>query len=564
MARALSDDPLWYKKAVFYELYVRGFFDSNNDGNGDLQGIIQKLDYLDWLGIDCIWLLPFYASPLKDGGYDISDFYSVHEIYGTIDDLIELIEKAHKIGIRVIADLVLNHTSDQHPWFIESRQNPTGDKGDFYIWSDTDQKWKEARVIFTDIEKSNWSFDPVRGQFYWHRFYSHQPDLNYDNEEVQQEMINVVRYWLDTGLDGFRLDAVPYLFQRDKGENLPETHQFLKRLRKEIDSRYLNRVLLAEANQWPTDVVDYFGDSDECHMCFHFPLMPRMFMAVRKESHLPITEILRQTPEIPRDCQWGLFLRNHDELTLEMVTEDERDFMYKEYAKDPRMKRHTGISRRFASLIDNSRPLAELLYSMLFSLPGSPVVYYGDEILMGDNIYLGDRDGVRTPMQWSPDRNGGFSKADFAALYLPPLMDPVFGYQALNVEAQMRNPNSFLNWFKKMVEVRGKYNVFGEGGYEFISVDNPSILAILRYMPGDDVKKDPSLTEAEDKILCVFNLSRFAQPVNLDLFNYAGYKVVEVLGRVPFPTIEERPYFLTLSPYGFLWLGLHSGQDNEH
>jgi len=559
MPKALSDDPLWYKKAIFYELFVRGFFDSNDDGNGDLQGIIQKLDYLDWLGVDCIWLLPFYASPLKDGGYDICDFYRVHPIYGTLDDLTQLIDSAHSMGIRVIADLVLNHTSDQHPWFIESRENPTGEKGDFYIWSDTDQKWQDARVIFTDVEKSNWSFDPIRGQFYWHRFYSHQPDLNYYNEAVQEEMINVVRFWLDTGLDGFRLDAVPYLFQRDKGENLPETHRFLKRLRKEVDSRYPNRVLLAEANQWPADVVDYFGDADECHMCFHFPLMPRMFMAVRKENHLPITEILRQTPEIPQSCQWGLFLRNHDELTLEMVTEDERDFMYKEYAKDPRVKRHSGISRRFASLIDNSRPLAELMYCMLLSLPGSPVIYYGDEILMGDNIYLGDRDGVRTPMQWSPDRNGGFSKADFFALYLPPLMDPVYGYQALNIEAQIRNPNSFLNWLKKMLEIRHKYDVFGTGKYEIVSVDNPAVFAVIR--ENDLDQGDTSSEQGQEAILCVFNLSRFAQPVNLDLFKFSKRKVVEVIGRVPFPPVQEDSYFLTLSPYGFLWLGLQSGED---
>ncbi|HVT76551.1 MAG TPA: maltose alpha-D-glucosyltransferase, partial [Acidimicrobiales bacterium] len=413
-------DPTWYQRAVFYEVLTRGFYDGNADGTGDLRGLIDKLDYIEWLGVDCLWLLPFYKSPLRDGGYDISDFFSVLPEYGDIDDVSELIEQAHRRGIRIIADLVMNHTSDQHPWFQESRQDRVNPKADWYVWNDDDTRWSEARVIFVDSEPSNWSWDGRRGQYYWHRFFSHQPDLNYDNLDVQAAMFDVLRFWLDRGLDGFRLDAVPYLFERDgtNGENLPETHEYLKQVRKEVDALYPDRVLLAEANQWPADVVDYFGDGDECHMAFHFPVMPRIFMAVRREQRYPITEILAQTPDIPAGCQWGIFLRNHDELTLEMVTDEERDYMYAEYAKDPRMKVNIGIRRRLAPLVDNNDNLAELLHALLFSLPGSPVLYYGDELGMGDNIYLGDRDSVRTPMQWSPDRNGGFSRADFAQLYL--------------------------------------------------------------------------------------------------------------------------------------------------
>ncbi|MFP5256963.1 MAG: maltose alpha-D-glucosyltransferase, partial [Acidimicrobiia bacterium] len=469
-------DARWYQRAVFYEVLVRGFKDHTNDGTGDLQGITDKLDYLEWLGIDCLWLLPFYESPLRDGGYDISDFYSVLPEYGTIGDAVVLIEEAHKRGIRVIADMVVNHTSDQHPWFQESRQDRTNSKADWYVWNDDDHRWSEARIIFVDIEPSNWTFDAQRGQYYWHRFFHHQPDLNYANPEVREAMLDVVRFWLDIGLDGFRLDAVPYLFERDgtNGENLPETHEYLREIRKVVDAEYPGKVLLAEVNQWPEDVVDYFGpDGDECHMCFHFPLMPRMFMAVRREQRHPITEILAKTPPIPDGCQWGIFLRNHDELTLEMVTDEERDYMYEEYAKDPRMRRNIGISRRLFPLLDNNEDVARLFHALLFSMPGSPILYYGDEIGMGDNIHLGDRDGVRTPMQWTPDRNGGFSTADFAQLYLPPLMDPVYGFQAVNVEQQQRDPSSFLHWLRRLLQIRKENPVFGTGSFEVLHADNP-------------------------------------------------------------------------------------------
>ena len=541
-------DPNWFQKAVFYEVLVRGFFDSNDDGTGDLRGITEKLDYLQWLGIDCIWLLPFYESPLRDGGYDISDFFSILPEYGDLADAVTLIEESHKRGIRVIADLVVNHTSDQHPWFLESRQDRSNPKADWYVWNDDDHRWSEARIIFVDTEKSNWTWDPVREQYYWHRFFSHQPDLNYDNPEVQQAMFDVMKFWLDIGLDGFRLDAVPYLFERDgtNGENLKETHDYLKALRKEVDSQFPGRVLLAEANQWPADVVDYFGDGDECQMCFHFPVMPRMFMAVRREQRFPITEILAQTPEIPEGCQWGMFLRNHDELTLEMVTDEERDYMYSEYAKDPRMKRNVGISRRLAPLVENDRRVAELLHAMLFSMPGSPILYYGDEIGMGDNIYLGDRDGVRTPMQWTPDRNAGFTRADFARLYLPVLMDPVYGYQAVNVEAEMRDQSSMLHWTKRMIEVRKQHPLFGTGTFSVVNVDNPSVLAYVRQQ-GDDI------------VLCVNNLSRFAQPAELPLQDFDGKTPIELLGRVPFPKIGELPYFITLGAYSFYWFQLVDG-----
>jgi maltose alpha-D-glucosyltransferase / alpha-amylase len=546
-------DARWYQRAVFYEVLVRGFFDSTNDGAGDLKGLTQKLDYLQWLGIDCIWLLPFYDSPLRDGGYDISDFFTVLPEYGNIDDARELIEEAHRRGMRVIADMVMNHTSDAHPWFQESRQDATNPKADWYVWGDDDQRWTEARVIFVDTEPSNWSYDAQRGQYFWHRFFHHQPDLNYDNPEVADAMLDVVRFWLDLGLDGFRLDAVPYLFERDgtNGENLPETHEYLRRLRKMVDDEFPGRVLLAEANQWPEDVVDYFGaEGDECHMCFHFPLMPRMFMAVRREQRHPITEILAQTPEIPDGCQWGIFLRNHDELTLEMVTDEERDYMYAEYATDPRMRRNIGIARRLFPLLENDQDLVQLFHAMLFSMPGSPVLYYGDEIGMGDNIFLGDRDGVRTPMQWTPDRNGGFSTADFAQLYLPPLMDPVYGFQAVNVEAEQRNPSSFLHWLRRLLEVRREHPVFGTGSFEVLHADNPSVLAYLR--------ADDSST-----VLCVHNLSRFPQPCELMLERHAGLVPVELTGRVPFPPIGELPYFVTLAPHGFYWFSLTEAGEEE-
>jgi len=538
-------DDLWFQRAVFYEVLTQGFQDHNDDGTGDLQGLIDRLDYLQWLGVDCLWLLPFYTSPLRDGGYDISDYFTVLPEYGNIGDAANLIEEAHKRGLRVIADIVMNHSSDQHPWFQESRQDRTNPKADWYVWSDDDRRWQDARIIFVDTEKSNWTYDSVRGQYYWHRFFSHQPDLNYDNPDVQAAMLDVVRFWLDLGLDGFRLDAVPYLYERDgtNGENLPETHAYLKRLRKEIDATHPGKVLLAEANQWPADVVDYFGAGDECHMCFHFPLMPRMFMAVRKEERHPIVDILNQTPAIPEGCQWGIFLRNHDELTLEMVTDEERDYMYSEYAKDPRMKRNVGISRRLAPLIDNDRRIAELLHAMLFSFPGSPILYYGDEILMGDNIYLGDRDGVRTPMQWTPDRNGGFSKSDFAALYLPPLMDPVYGYEAVNVEGQRRNPSSFLHWVRRILEVRKQHKVFGLGSFEVLHPANPSVLGFVREF-------------GDDRVLCVNNLSKRAQPVELDLSRFSGLVPVELLGSNEFPRVGELSYFITLAPYSFFWFAL--------
>jgi maltose alpha-D-glucosyltransferase/alpha-amylase len=556
---AMNDDPSWYQRAIFYEVLVRGFRDSNGDGTGDLRGITEKLDYLEWLGVDCLWLLPFYSSPLKDGGYDISDFFTVLPDYGTVGDAAELIDEAHRRGIRVIADMVMNHTSDQHPWFQESRSSRDNPKHDWYVWNDDNERWSEARVIFVDTEPSNWTWEPGREQYYWHRFFHHQPDLNYDNPEVADAMLDVVRHWLGLGLDGFRLDAVPYLFERDgtNGENLKETHAYLQRVRSVVDQEFPGKVLLAEANQWPADVVDYFGEPDapECHMCFNFPLMPRMFMAARQETSRPIREIMAQTPQVPDGGQWGIFLRNHDELTLEMVTDEERDYMYAEYAKDPRMKRNVGISRRLLPLLENDRRIAELFHGLLFSLPGSPVMYYGDEIGMGDNIYLGDRDGVRTPMQWTPDRNGGFSTADFAQLYLPALMDPVYGYQAVNVESQLRNPGSFLHWVQRMIQARKQHPVFGTGSFEALDVANEAVLVFLRRQERDD--------SADDIVLCVNNLSKVAQPVEIDLSMLAGKQPVELFGRVEFPPVGELPYFVTLPPYGFYWFSLVDERDDD-
>jgi maltose alpha-D-glucosyltransferase / alpha-amylase len=562
-------DPDWYKHAVFYEVLVRGFHDSNGDGAGDLEGLTSRLDYLQWLGIDCIWLLPIYASPLRDGGYDISDFMTVLEDFGNIGQFVEMVDEAHKRGIRVIADLVMNHTSDQHPWFQASRQDPDGPFGDFYVWSDTDDKYSGARVIFVDTEQSNWTFDQVRGQYYWHRFFSHQPDLNYENPMVQQAMLEVLRFWLDLGIDGFRLDAVPYLYEREgtNCENLKETHEYLKRIRAEVDRLYPDRVLLAEANQWPDDVVQYFGDPEtggnECHMAFHFPLMPRIFMAVRREQRYPISEILAQTPAIPEQCQWGIFLRNHDELTLEMVTDDERDYMYVEYAKDPRMKANIGIRRRLAPLLDNDRNQLELFTALLLSLPGSPVLYYGDEIGMGDNIWLGDRDGVRTPMQWTPDRNAGFSSCDPARLYLPVIMDPIYGYQALNVESQQRNVGSLLNWTKRMIEIRKRHPVFGLGGYEELTSSNPSVLAFVREYDPNGRGRHRAGLDGSDRILCVNNLSRFPQPVELDLRRFKGVTPIECMGGVRFPPIGELSYLLTLPGHGFYWFQLPALRHNS-
>jgi maltose alpha-D-glucosyltransferase/alpha-amylase len=535
-------NPLWFKTAVFYEIHLRGFYDGNGDGSGDFRGLTEKLDYLQWLGIDVIWLLPMYASPLRDGGYDIADYYLVHPDYGTIDDVRAFIDAAHERGMRVIADLVMNHTSSDHEWFQESRSSPDNPKRTWYVWSDTYERYQDARIIFTDTETSNWTWDEEAGAYYWHRFFSHQPDLNYDEPAVQEAMLDVLRFWCDLGLDGFRLDAVPYLYEREgtNCENLAETHAFLKKVRETIDTEYPDKVLLAEANQWPEDVVEYFGDGDECHMAFHFPVMPRMFMSLRREEATPMYEILERTPDIPDNCQWGLFLRNHDELTLEMVTDEERDYMYAEYAKDPRMKINVGIRRRLAPLIDNGRDEMELLHAILFSLPGSPVLYYGDEIAMGDNVYLGDRDGVRTPMQWTGDRNGGFSRADFAQLYAPPLMDPVYGFQAVNVEAQLRTPSSHLRWLRRFIALRKEHPVFGLGTYEPLQPSNSKIFAHVRRFE-------------DDIALCVHNLGRSAQAVELDLSPFEGRTPVEMLGRTAFPRIGELPYLLTLAPRGFFW-----------
>jgi maltose alpha-D-glucosyltransferase/alpha-amylase len=558
-ARTLPVDDDWYKRAVFYEVLVRAFADSNRDGFGDLRGLTDKLDYLAWLGVDCLWLPPFYDSPLRDGGYDIRDYRKVLPEFGTVADFVEFLDQAHARGIRVITDLVMNHTSDQHFWFQESRRDPDGPYGDFYVWSDDDTRWSEARIIFVDTEASNWTYDSVRGQFYWHRFFSHQPDLNFDNPAVCEAMIDALRFWLDLGIDGFRLDAVPYLYERDgtNGENLPETHQFLKRVRKVVDDEYPGRVLLAEANQWPSDVVEYFGDAeiggDECHMAFHFPLMPRIFMAVRRESRFPISEILAQTPEIPSNAQWGIFLRNHDELTLEMVTDDERDYMYAEYAKDPRMKANIGIRRRLAPLLDNDRNQLELFTALLLSLPGSPVLYYGDEIGMGDNIWLGDRDGVRSPMQWTPDRNAGFSTCDPGRLNLPVIMDPVYGYQAVNVEAQSNSTASLLHWNRRMIDIRKQHPAFGLGTFHELGGSNPSVLAYVR--------EHTDVEGTQDIVLCVNNMSRFPQPVELDLIAWKDWVPTELTGGVPFPPIGELPYLLTLPGHGFYWFSIHPAEE---
>jgi maltose alpha-D-glucosyltransferase/alpha-amylase len=537
-----ATDKLWYKDAVFYEVYVRGFMDSNGDGNGDLRGLTEKLDYLNELGVDCLWLMPIYESPLKDDGYDIADFRKIHPTIGTVEDLEALTTAAHQRGIRIIADLVFNHTSDQHPWFQEARRNPQSPKKQYYVWSDTDQRYKGARVIFTDTEPSNWAWDHVARQYYWHRFFTHQPDLNYDNPAVQREILDVVAFWLDRGLDGFRVDAVPYLYEREgtSCENLPETHDFCRNLRRFVDDRYPGTVLLAEANQWPSDLLPYFGSGDEFHMAFNFPLMPRMFMAIRREDRRPIVNIMNQMPAIPATCQWALFLRNHDELTLEMVTDEERDYMYNEYAKDKRMRLNLGIRRRLAPLVDNGRRQMELMNSLLLTLPGSPVMYYGDEIGMGDNFYLGDRNGVRTPMQWTGDRNAGFSRADPSRLYMPVILDPLYHYQAINVEAQLRSETSLLHWIRRLIRVRKKYPAFGRGSLEFIPCENQKVVAYVR-------------RHEDQVILVVNNLSRFAQPAMLDLRLYRGRVPVEILGGHPFPPIGELPYFITLGPHGFFW-----------
>ncbi len=545
-------DPLWYKDAIIYELHVRAFMDGNNDGIGDFPGLLQKLDYLQDLGVTCLWLLPFFPSPLRDDGYDISDYMTVNPSYGTVEDFKAFLDAAHDRGMQVMIELVVNHTSDQHPWFQRARLAPPGSpEREFYVWSDTDKKYEEARIIFTDTEKSNWTWDPVAKQYFWHRFFSHQPDLNYDNPAVLKEVLDVMRHWLDMGVDGLRVDAIPYLVEREgtSCENLPETHAVMKAVRAAIDESYAGRLILAEANQWPTDVRAYFGDGDECHMAFHFPLMPRIYMALRQEDRLPITDILAQTPEIPDNCQWGLFLRNHDELTLEMVTDEERDYMYLAYSADPRMRINIGIRRRLAPLVDNNPRRIELLNSLLFSLPGTPILYYGDEIGMGDNIYLGDRNGVRTPMQWSGDRNAGFSRANPARLFSPVIMDPVWGYEAVNVEAQQSDQSSLLNWMRNMIALRKLFRVFGRGTLKFLMPENRKILAYLREL--DD-----------ELVLCVANLSRFAQPVQLDLAELEGMIPVEMIGYVEFPAIGKAPYPLTLAPYGFLWLELQEASQH--
>ena len=549
-----ATDPLWYKDAIIYEIHVRAFQDSNGDGIGDFAGLMSRLDYLQDLGVTCLWLLPFFPSPLRDDGYDIANYVDVNPSYGTLDDFKQFIDAAHLRGMQVMIELVINHTSDQHPWFQAARLAPCGSpEREMYVWSDTDRKYDGVRIIFTDTEKSNWTWDETAKAFYWHRFFSHQPDLNFDNPRVMEEVITAMRFWLDMGVDALRLDAIPYLVERDgtNCENVPETHVKIKQIRAALDEEYGNRLILAEANMWPADVRPYFGDGDECHMAFHFPLMPRIYMALRQEDRLPITDIMAQTPEIPESCQWGLFLRNHDELTLEMVTDDERDYMYLAYSADPRMRINVGIRRRLAPLVDNNRRRIELLNSLLLSFPGTPIMYYGDEIGMGDNIYLGDRNGVRTPMQWNSDRNAGFSKAVPAKLYFPVIMDPIWGYQAINVEAQQSDPSSLLQWTRNMIALRKLFRVFGRGTLEFLEPKNRKILAYVRKLKEEDG------VQAET-VLCVANLSRFAQPVSLDLAQFDGMVPVEMLGYVQFPQIDKTPYALTLAPYSFFWLELQA------
>jgi len=536
----------WYKDAIVYQLHIKAFYDSNDDGIGDFRGLTEKLDYVKDLGVTAIWLLPFYPSPLRDDGYDVADYRNVNPLYGTRGDFQHFVREAHRRDLRVITELIVNHTSDQHPWFQAARRAPKGSrKRNFYVWSDDPHQYSGTRIIFTDTEKSNWAWDDVAQAYYWHRFFSHQPDLNFDNPQVLKAIYRVMRFWLDMGVDGFRLDAIPYLVEREgtNNENLPETHAVLKQLRALVDASYPNVLLLAEANQWPEDVREYFGNGDECHMAYHFPLMPRMYMAIAQEERHPTTEIMAQTPEIPESCQWAIFLRNHDELTLEMVTSRERDYMYNMYAADKRARINLGIRRRLAPLLENDDGRIKLMNSLLLSMPGSPILYYGDEIGMGDNIYLGDRDGVRTPMQWQPERNAGFSRADPQRLYLQPIMDPVYGYEAVNVEAQGRAPSSLLNWTRRMLAVRKGFAAFGRGTLVFLRPRNRKILAYLREY-GDEI------------ILCVANLARSAQPVELDLSAYRGRVPIELMGRTPFPPIGDLPYLLTLVGHAFLWFRL--------
>ena len=546
----LDDDPLWYKDALIYELHVRAFMDSDGDGSGDFRGLLEKLPYLQDLGVSAIWLLPFYPSPMRDDGYDIADYTDVNPMYGNVADLHQFIKDAHRRGIRVVNELVCNHTSDQHPWFQRARRARPGTAArEFYVWSDTNQRYQDARIIFKDFEVSNWTWDHVAGAYYWHRFYSHQPDLNYDNPKVKESVLKALDFWLDAGVDGVRLDAVPYLYEREgtNGENLPETHQFLKEMRRHVDGNYSNRMLLAEANQWPEDAVSYFGEGDECNMAFHFPLMPRLFMSIRMEDRFPIVDILAQTPSIPDNSQWALFLRNHDELTLEMVTDEERDYMYRAYTQDRLARINLGIRRRLAPLLGNDRRRIELMNGLLFSLPGTPVLYYGDEIGMGDNIFLGDRNGVRTPMQWSADRNAGFSRANRQRLYLPVVTDPEYHYESVNVEAQAQNPHSLLSWMKRLIALRKRHRAFGRGTLELLRPDNRKVLAFVRRYESE-------------QILCIANLSRFLQVVELDLSKWKGMVPVELFGATDLPMIGEVPYFLTLGPHSFFWFSLQPRQ----
>ncbi|NJL98944.1 MAG: maltose alpha-D-glucosyltransferase [Synechococcaceae cyanobacterium SM2_3_2] len=553
----VTHQPLWYKDAVIYELPVKAFADSDGDGIGDFPGLTERLDYLQDLGVTALWLLPFFPSPLRDDGYDISDYYSVNPTYGTLEDFQTFLDEAHKRGLRVIIELVLNHTSDQHPWFQRARQAPAGSsERDFYVWSDTPEKYQEARIIFQDFETSNWSWDPIAKAYYWHRFYSHQPDLNFDNPNVEKALLKVVDFWLDKGVDGLRLDAVPYLYEREGSncENLPETHEMLRKLRRHVDANYRDRMLLAEANQWPEDAAAYFGAGDECHMNFHFPLMPRLFMSVQMEDRFPIIDILQQTPEVPDNCQWAIFLRNHDELTLEMVTDEERDYMYQMYANDPRARVNLGIRRRLAPLLGNNRRMIELLNGLLFSLPGTPVLYYGDEIAMGDNIYLGDRNGVRTPMQWSADRNAGFSRANPQKLYLPIIIDAEYHYESVNTEAHRNNTNSLWWTMKRLIAIRKRYRAFGQGSFEFLYPDNRKVLAFVRTVGEGN---------QQERILVVANLSRYVQCVELDLSQYAEMRPTEIFGQTPFPAIGQLPYFLTLGPHSFYWFSLANPAETQ-
>ena len=539
-------DPLWYKRAIIYELPVKSFYDANEDGIGDFPGLIEKLDYIESLGVTCLWLLPFFSSPLRDDGYDIADYCQIHPNYGTLDDFKRFLDAAHERHLHVVIELVLNHTSEQHAWFQRARTAPAGSiERNYYVWSDTDERYRDTRIIFVDSERSNWTWDPVANAYYWHRFFHHQPDLNFDNQALLQELFSIVDFWLELGLDGFRLDAVPYLVEREgtSCENLPETHAVLKAIRRHVAERWPHCMLLAEANQWPSDVRAYFGDGDECHMAYHFPLMPRMFMGLHLEDRHPIVEIMQQTPAIPDVCQWALFLRNHDELTLEMVTDEERDYMHLAYSADPQARLNRGIRRRLAPLVGNNRRRIELLNSLLFSFPGTPILYYGDEIGMGDNTYLGDRNGVRTPMEWTSDRNARFSRADPARLYSPVIMDPIYGYQGVNVDAQERDGSSLLQWMKNLIGLRKLFPAFGLGSLEFLHPANRKVLAYVR-------------RHGTDAILCVANLSRSVQPVELDLSAFAGFTPVEMLGYTDFPVVGQQPYVLTLGPYGFYWFEL--------